>query len=69
MWYYVASIILVSHISDVLTISEKIYKVCNGVYSIATYLMPNKKLVTYIEDDDEWIELKLLKNEACQTLD
>lgn len=74
MWYYIAGVILVSHVADILTVGEKIYKVCNGVYNVASisknYIFPKTKKYEYMlleDDESEWIELKLFKNEECQT--
>lgn len=73
MWYYVAGVLIVSKIADIITVSEKIYGVCHGLYNIMHYgkniIYPNKT-IKYNNDDEneeEWVELKLLKNQSCQT--
>lgn len=73
MWYYLAGAILISHIVDVISIGEKVYKVCNGLYSVshytATYLLKNGNNNNNEKDenDEEWIELKVFKDSETQT--
>lgn len=72
MWYYVATAIIISHIADILSVGEKIYKVCNGVYYVTScgkqYFFPSKQITNdSIDIEEEWIELKSFKNEECQT--
>lgn len=69
MWYYLGGIILLSHISDLLNVGEKVYKVCNGVYTVTSYIMPSKQIKNENDDQFEWIELKLFKDNGCQTED
>lgn len=73
MWYYVAGFIVVSRLTDIIVAGEKLYGICNGVYKVLNfsknYFCATKNIEFHPQnDDDEWIELKLFKNESCQTI-
>lgn len=38
MWHYLAGVILLSRMSDVISVGEKLLKVCNGVYNIYSFV-------------------------------
>ena len=72
MWYYVAGIVMMSHLTDILMIGEKVYKLYNGIYYVVhcgkNFIFPVRP--KQIEaSDDEWIELKSFRDEECQTID
>lgn len=73
MLYYIAGVILLTKISDIVSIGDKVYKICNGVYHLLSYsksMFQNRPLLienNNVDDENEWIELKTFKSESCQT--
>lgn len=73
VFYYIAVLIVISQLSEVISMGEKMYKICEGVkfaydtsknvvYYIATGGKTGAKLLC---NDDDWVELSTFKIHKC----